>query len=56
MKNYLVLCKEKDSKVITMFSNMTYNEASGLMFKLKKEGASNIQLRKLTIGMSSVLL
>jgi hypothetical protein len=56
MKSYIVLCKEKDSKVITMFSNLTFTQANRHMAKLRKEGASNLQLRKLTHGMSSVLL
>jgi hypothetical protein len=54
MKNYIILCKEKDLTVITMFSGMTYGMAVKKMRSLQKDGASSIQLRKQTIGASSV--
>ena len=54
MKNYIILCKEKDSMVITMFSGMTHGMAVKKMSSLQKDGASGIQLRKQTIGASSV--
>lgn len=56
MKKYQVLCKEKDSKNITLFTNMTYKQAERKIKDLKKDGASNIQLRVTTIGASSVLV
>jgi len=56
MKNYIILCKEKDHQNITMFSNLTFTQADRLIPKLKKDGASSIQLRKLAIGRSSVLV
>lgn len=56
MKKYQVLCKERDNKNITLFTNMTYKQAERKIKELKKDGASNIQLRVTTIGASSVLV
>lgn len=56
MKKYLVLAKEKDNKNITMFSGLTHKQAERKIKELKKDGASNIQLRVTTIGASSVLV
>lgn len=52
--NYIILCKEKDNQNITMFSGMSFSQAGRKMKELQKDGASNIQLRKQTIGASSV--
>jgi len=54
MKDYVIICKEKDSMVITMFSGMTHGMAVKKMNSLQKDGAVNIQLRKQTFGASSV--
>lgn len=56
MNKYIVLAKLKDSKTITMFSGMTSKQAKQKIKELKKDGASNIQLRVVTRGLSSVLV
>lgn len=56
MNKYIVLAKLKDSKTITMFSGMTSKQAEQKIKELKNDGASNIQLRVVTRGLSSVLV
>lgn len=56
MNRYVIVCKEKDNNKITMFSNLSFKQAERKLLNLKKEGATNIQLRIRTIGASSVLV
>ena len=56
MNKFIILCKEKDHTNLTMFHGLSARQAQRKVKDLKKHGASQIQLRVATRGLSSVLV